>query len=100
MGPALVVSRVVLAFVFGIAGAAKLADLEGSRRAVAGFGVPKRLAAVVGVVLPVAELAVAVALVPTASARFAALGAVLLLSIFLVAVASALVGGRARECHC
>jgi uncharacterized membrane protein YphA (DoxX/SURF4 family) len=40
----LLVIRLVLAAVFVLAGAAKLADLAGSRAAVEGFGVPARMA--------------------------------------------------------
>jgi peroxiredoxin len=97
---ALLVSRVGLVLVFAVAGFAKLADPQGSRMAVAGFGVPARWAGVVGVLLPVAELAVAVALIPADSARFAAVGAALLLSLFITGIAVALLQGRAPECHC
>jgi hypothetical protein len=38
---------------------AKLSDREGSRRAIADFGVSSALAAPLGLVLPLAELAVA-----------------------------------------
>jgi uncharacterized membrane protein YphA (DoxX/SURF4 family) len=41
----LLVARLLLAGVFGVAGIAKAADLEGSRRASAGFGIPENLAA-------------------------------------------------------
>jgi uncharacterized membrane protein YphA (DoxX/SURF4 family) len=87
MGPALLVSRVLLACAFVIAGVAKLADVPGSRRAVAGFGVPERVAGVVGVDLPVCELAVAVALIPTGSARF---GALVVLGVFVAGISVAL----------
>jgi uncharacterized membrane protein YphA (DoxX/SURF4 family) len=50
MGAAILALRVVLACVFLIAGVAKLADLAGSRRAVVGFGMPERLAGVLGAV--------------------------------------------------
>lgn len=100
MGLALLAARVLLACVFFLAGVAKLVDLAGSRRAAVAFGVPERLAGVVGVGLPVCELAVAVGLVPVASARFGALGALLLLVCFVMAIASALARGRAPDCHC
>jgi peroxiredoxin/uncharacterized membrane protein YphA (DoxX/SURF4 family) len=100
MGPALLICRALLAGVFLIAGVAKLADLAGSRRAVGEFGVPERLADAVGVALPVAELAVAAALIPTASARFGAVGAAMLLVFFIAAIASAMARGRTPDCHC
>jgi thiol-disulfide isomerase/thioredoxin/uncharacterized membrane protein YphA (DoxX/SURF4 family) len=100
MGAALLGLRLVLACVFLVAGAAKLADLPGSRRAVVGFGVPERFAGVVGVGLPVCELAVAVALVLSVSARFGALGAVVLLGVFVAGISVALARGSEADCHC
>jgi peroxiredoxin/uncharacterized membrane protein YphA (DoxX/SURF4 family) len=100
MGAALLVCRLALASVFAVAGLAKLADLAGSREAVAQFGVPERLTGVAGTVLPAVELAVAVALIPVASAPFAAVAAALLLASFIVAIANANLHGRAPECHC
>jgi uncharacterized membrane protein YphA (DoxX/SURF4 family) len=69
METALLIARLVLAGVFAVAGVAKLADLPGSRRAVAAFGVPRHLADPLGLLLPLAELAVAALLLPTAAAR-------------------------------
>jgi Methylamine utilisation protein MauE len=100
MGVVLLVSRLLLACVFLIAGVAKLADLAASRRAVAEFGVPERLVGVVGVGLPVFELLVAVALIPSGSARFGALGALSLLVVFVVGIALALRRGTEADCHC
>jgi hypothetical protein len=54
MDSLLLVARLLLALVFAIAGVAKLSDREGSRRAIAGFGVPSALAAPRGLVLPLA----------------------------------------------
>ena len=71
--------RIVLAAVFVIAAVGKLLDLEGSRRAVRDFGVPRGAAAAVGLLLPLMELAIAVALIPVPSARWGALAAFLLL---------------------
>lgn len=92
--------QVLLAAVFATAAVGKLLDLEGSRQALSDFGVPQRAASVGGVALPLAELAVAVALVPQASARWGALGALLLLLAFLGGIANALRRGEAPDCHC
>jgi methylamine dehydrogenase accessory protein MauD len=100
MSVGLLVCRLVLAGVFVTAGLAKLADLAGSRQAVVEFGVPQRLAATAGVLLPLFELAVAVALVPVVSARFGALAAVVLLIVFVASIANAMAHGRAPDCHC
>jgi thiol-disulfide isomerase/thioredoxin len=52
------------------------------------------------VLLPLAELAVAVALVFPPSARWAALAAIALLGAFVVGIANAMAHGRAPDCHC
>jgi thiol-disulfide isomerase/thioredoxin len=90
----------VLAGVFATAGFAKLADLHGSRQAVAGFGVPERAAPIVGTLLPLAELATAAALIAQPSARWGAIAALALLGAFIAGIASALAKGRAPDCHC
>jgi peroxiredoxin/uncharacterized membrane protein YphA (DoxX/SURF4 family) len=100
MSLALLLARLLLAAVFVVAGLAKLADLAGSRQALRDFGVPARLADPIGVLLPLAELAVAVALVSTTSAWWGALGALGLLLLFVVGIASNLAHGRTPDCHC
>lgn len=100
METALLLLRLALAAVFVAAAVGKLADLRGSRAALVGFGVPAPVAAVGGTLLPLAELTVAVALIPAASARWAALGALALLISFIGGIARALSQGRAPDCHC
>jgi len=65
---ALLVARLLLALVFAAAGAAKLADRVGSRQAIVDFGVPSAIAAPLGLLLPLAELAVAASLLPASTA--------------------------------
>jgi uncharacterized membrane protein YphA (DoxX/SURF4 family) len=55
----LLIMRLLLAVVFGLAGVAKLADRTGSRQAVIDFGLRTSLATPLGILLPLAELAVA-----------------------------------------
>lgn len=100
MALVLIAARFGLAAVFATAGFAKLADLEGSRSAVAGFGVRRRLAWLLGTLLPLVELAVAAALVPDASARWGALASVVLLLAFAAAIVLNLRRGRTPECRC
>jgi methylamine dehydrogenase accessory protein MauD len=100
MALVLLLARLLLALVFAVAGLAKLADLTGSQQAVRDFGVPPRLAAPLGVLLPVAELAVALALLPAVSAWWAALGALALLLLFVVGIGYNLAQGRTPDCHC
>jgi peroxiredoxin len=82
------------------AGVTKLADRRGSRQAIIDFGAPAALAAPIGLLLPLAELAVAVALVPAATAWWGAAGALALLLLFAVAIGANLARGREPECHC
>lgn len=100
MDAALLVARLVLAGVFLISGFAKLADRGGARQAVLGFGVPQALAGSVAVTLPFAELVVAGALLVRGTARWGGLGALVLLTTFLVAIAANLARGRQPDCHC
>src|SRR5256714_1071651 len=92
--------RLLLAAVFLVAGLAKLADLAGSQQALRDFGVPAQLANPFGVLLPLAELAVAVALVPPVSAWWGGLGALILLLLFVVGIGYNLAHGRQPDCHC
>src|SRR6266550_3919213 len=100
MALALLTARVLLAAVFLVAGLAKLADLAGSRQALRDFGVPAVFASPFGTLLPLAELAVAVALVPPVSAWWGALGALALLLLFVVGIGYNLARGRTPDCHC
>jgi peroxiredoxin/uncharacterized membrane protein YphA (DoxX/SURF4 family) len=97
---ALLAARLLLSGVFGVAGLAKLADRAGSRQALAAFGVPNVLAPTLAVLLPLAELLVALALLPVASARLGALGALSLLLLFIFGIALNLARGRAPDCRC
>jgi methylamine dehydrogenase accessory protein MauD len=90
----------LLAIVFAVAGVAKLADRAGTRQAVVDFGVPAALAAPLGILLPLAELAVAAALVPATTAWWGAVGALVLLLLFAVAIGANLARGRKPNCRC
>jgi uncharacterized membrane protein YphA (DoxX/SURF4 family) len=93
-------ARLVLAGVFFVAAVGKLLDLDGSQRAVSEFGVPASIARPVGVALPIAELAGAIGLLIDPTARYAAVGAFVLLGLFAAALARVLSHGRAPGCHC
>jgi uncharacterized membrane protein YphA (DoxX/SURF4 family) len=90
----------LLAVVFFIAGASKLSDREGSRQTMIDFGLPAALATPLGLLLPLGELAVAVALVPAPTAWWGAIGALMLLLLFVVGISINLARGRKPECHC
>ncbi len=96
----LLLARLVLAVVFLVSGVSKLADLAGSRQALRDFGVPAWLSAPGGLLLPLVELVVAVALLPLASAWWGAVAALALLLLFSIAIAYNLARGRKPDCHC
>jgi uncharacterized membrane protein YphA (DoxX/SURF4 family)/thiol-disulfide isomerase/thioredoxin len=100
MGTLVLAAQLLLAAVFVTAAIGKLLDLRGSRRAMADFGVPKRFAPLFGTLLPIAELAVAIALIPVPTARWGALLGLLLLLAFIVGIASAMNRGKTPDCHC
>jgi uncharacterized membrane protein YphA (DoxX/SURF4 family)/thiol-disulfide isomerase/thioredoxin len=100
MGTVVLALRMVLAVVFVTAGVGKMLDLAGSRRAMEDFGVPERAARVVGLLLPVAEIAIGLALIFRPSAQVAAIAAALLLAAFILGIARALSQGRQPDCHC
>ncbi len=100
MDVTLSVGRVLLAMVFALAAAGKLIDLPGTRRALVDFGAARRQAGVGAVLLPAAELGIAIALLPRPSARWGAVAAAALLATFIVAIARVLRQGRSPDCHC
>src|SRR2546421_1467445 len=96
----LLLARLLLAIVFIVSGLAKLVDRAGSRQAMIDFGVPAQLATPFGILLPLAELALVVALIPRASAWWGALGALVLLLLFISGISYNLARGRTPDCHC
>src|SRR6476659_3841300 len=96
----LLLLRLFLAGVFAVAGAAKLADLAGSRKAMRDFGVPAKLTDLFGGLLPLVELATAAALVVPLTAWWAAVAALALLLIFVAGIGYNLAQGRTPDCHC
>src|SRR5580658_1040523 len=94
-------ARVLLACVFFLAGAAKLADREGSSDALGNFGLPPNLAAPLGILLIAAELTVAAALASSSVLSwYGACGALALLVIFIVEITANLARGRQPDCRC
>ncbi len=92
--------QLLLAVVFATAGVAKLFDQPGSRDALRGFGVSEGVAPVAGLLLPLVELATAVALVVPATARLGGIAALILLLTFIGGIARAMARGQAPDCHC
>lgn len=93
-------ARVLLAGVFGLAGAAKLADRAAAGRSLTEFGVPGQLAEMLAGLLALTELVLAAAVLPTVSARLGAAGIASLLTLFITVIAVTLARGRKPACHC
>ncbi len=92
--------RLLLSFVFLLAGATKIVDPVGLRKAWRGFGLPAAFTGLALVLLPVVELAVGAALVPSGLAWYGASAALVLLTLFLLVVGVAMLRGRRPDCRC
>ena len=100
MDALLLAARLILAAVFMVSGISKLFDLSGSQAAMRSFGVPERMTRAGGIALPIAELVIAVLLIPAATAAWGALLALILLIVFVVGISYSLSRGRKFDCHC
>lgn len=92
--------RIVLAGVFLVAGIGKLLDLKGSQSAVIAFGVPEGLAKPMAILLPLAEITIALSLLFIGTSWFGAIGSSILLLIFTGGMLWQLKQGNAPDCHC
>ena len=93
MDALLLAARLILAAVFVVSGISKLFDLSGSQAAMRSFGVPERLTRAGGIVLPIAEMVIAVLLIPVATAKWGALLALILLAVFIAGISYSLSRG-------
>lgn len=100
MDDLLLISRLLLTLIFLFSGITKLLDQQGTKKALADFGLPSMLTSSFTFLLPIAELVVAAALIPVALAWWGALGALSLLLIFIAAIGYNLAQGRAPDCNC
>ena len=96
----LLIARLVLSGVFLVAGLAKLKDQAGSRQSLIDFGLPQAVAKPFGALLPICEVIVAIGLIPALFAWMGAIGALVLLVLFIVGITVALVRGKKPDCHC
>ncbi len=99
--PVAVAARVALVAVFAVSGVLKLRDGSAAlRSALEGFGVPEGAARRLWWALPATEVGLAVALAATLRSPAAAWAALGLLSVFTLAVVSALLGEARPACPC
>jgi methylamine dehydrogenase accessory protein MauD len=100
MAAALLIARLILFFVFAIAGLAKCFNRSGTQRMLVDFGAPKSLAVPLSFLLPLVEVAVAAALIPSQTAWWGGVAALILLLSFVGAMVANLARGRAPDCQC
>lgn len=100
MDDVLLLLRILLAGIFALAGAAKFADLKGSKKVMQDFGVPSSLAMTAAVGLSLLEIAIAAFLLPIETSWYAAIAAAGLLGLFAAQMAFQLAKGNAPDCHC
>jgi peroxiredoxin/uncharacterized membrane protein YphA (DoxX/SURF4 family) len=96
----LLLIRLFLFGVFGLAGVAKLLDLAGSEKAVKEFGVPEPLAKPVSIALPLFEIFIAGLLLFESTSWFGAILGLLLLLAFIGGMIFQIAKGNAPDCHC
>ncbi len=94
--------RIILFAILALAGIGKLFDLEGSKNAVENFGVPKSISRLVAVLLPIAEIIIAILLIPVNTSWYAAIATAILMSIFVVGMLWQIIfnDGNMPDCHC
>jgi peroxiredoxin len=93
-------ARLFLLAVFSVSACSKLFDVSGFRRTLAEFGTPRWAIRSSALSIPFAELMVAIGLVASSTARYAAIGALLLLAVFVTAISINIAHGRRPDCHC
>ena len=96
----LLLIRLFLAGIFGVAGVAKFMDQPGAEKAVTDFGVPAELAKPAAYLLSTAEVLLALLLLFTTTSWLGALGALVLLLIFIAGMIYQLASGKEADCHC
>jgi thiol-disulfide isomerase/thioredoxin len=100
MSTALSLLALLIGGVFVTSAIAKIADRDGSRRAVMNFGLPTSVAGPLSSFLPFAELAIAFVLTLTTATWWGSVAALSLLLIFTIGITINLAKGRSFDCHC
>jgi peroxiredoxin/uncharacterized membrane protein YphA (DoxX/SURF4 family) len=92
--------RLLIASTFFAAGISKLTDVQRTRKGMREFGVPAWASSSLGICLPLAELAVAVLLVPLRTVLWGSAGTIALLVVFITGISINLAQGRRPNCNC
>lgn len=100
MNMTLSLARFLLSGVFGVAAFAKLGDRAAAQQMLRDFSVPIKLAAPLGILLPLVELLVAGALIAPVTAWWGGIGALILLVLFIAGISFQLAHGHTPACRC
>jgi hypothetical protein len=92
--------RLLLAATFFCAALPKIGNQSAFKKGLLGFGVPKVLIAPMGLWIPLVELLVAVLLIPSITAWWASVVALVMLGAFTAVVAVNLFRGNRPACNC
>lgn len=97
-----VFARLVLAGVWGYAGAIKLGEEGGARNAIAAYrlGLSGDVVSFLGTMLPIIEVLLALLLLAGIFTRWAAISSAVLLGIFIIGIAQVWARGYAIDCGC
>lgn len=96
----LLIIRLILFGVFGVAAITKLLDPEGAKKAMSDFGTPEEFTGFFAVALPFAEIVFAVCFLFVSMSWAGAAGALILLSSFIGGMIWQMAQGNAPDCHC
>src|SRR3982751_2168810 len=96
----LLLLRLILAGILGLAGVGKLLDPEGGEKVMSDFGVPKGLARSAAIALSVFEIVLSLSLLSIATSWAAAVATFLLMLVFIGGMIWQIAKGRAPDCHC
>ena len=100
MDALLLLIRLSLFGIFGLAAVGKFLDLKGAEKAVKDFGTPDDLARPLAIALPIAEIIFAVCFLTTSMSWVGAIGGLILLLSFSGGMIWQMAQGRAPDCHC
>ncbi len=96
----LLILRIGLAAIFGLAGIAKFLDRDGSEKAFKEFGVPETIARPSSIALSIFEIVIAALFLFTTTSWYASVSASFLLILFVGQMIYQMAKGNAPDCHC
>jgi thiol-disulfide isomerase/thioredoxin/uncharacterized membrane protein YphA (DoxX/SURF4 family) len=96
----ILLSRLILAVVFGVAAIAKFYDRPGTEKALRDFGMPGMSVRFGALALPILEIFSALLLIAPMTAWYGGFFSLALLTLFSAAIVWVISQGKRTECHC